>query len=288
MKLGVFSEFFSLLGFKWERKNRKKVNEVQKIESKEDYFIKNGGILLEKQIALSQVLCHDNMIKLYGCCLETCVPITVNEFYPSKALYEHLYGGMSLQKPLTWTNRLRAATDIAYALSYMHNALSQPVVHRDITSFAVLLDSSSNVKLSHFDHSVAISPGQRDRWPVHGAPGYIDPEYIETQEVTEKCDVYSFGVLMLELLTSRDPIEMARRGNNLVEEFVFEVEKNGFKAMIDKILWEDSNMDEFQRFVQLALKCVVKKGEERPSMITIVEQLWVIQDQGNNGKWNKA
>ncbi|KAH9617936.1 hypothetical protein KSS87_011437 [Heliosperma pusillum] len=342
MKLGVFSSLFFLLGQdKWERKNRKKVKEVQRTESKEEYFIKNGGILLEKQIALSQgkdigvgqlkilseddikkatnnydpdlifrnfrgsnlykgtlndmevaikipqkpdsnhelvnhfltdvvmktVLCHDNMIKIYGCCLETCVPITVHEFCPNKNLHDHLHGDMALQQPLRmlWTSRVRAATDIAYALSYMHNALSKPVVHRDVMSFGIILDSSFNVKLSYFDHSVAITPGQRDRRSVHGTQGYIDPEYIETQEVTEKCDVYSFGVLMLELLTSRDPVEMARCGNNLPDAFVSEVEKNGFQAMIDMILLEEGIMDEMERFAQLALKCVAKKGEERPS-----------------------
>ncbi|XP_074318850.1 wall-associated receptor kinase-like 2 [Silene latifolia] len=358
MKLGILAKLLFLSGqAKWETKKTKKNKEVLKFESKEEYFIKNGGILLEKQIALRQgkdieagqlrilsaddiekatnnydpdqicrsyngvsfykgtfdnkvvviktpekpdpnpehvqlfltdiairtVLCHNNMIKIHGCCLETCVPLTVHEFFPtSKALHDCLHGDMALLKPLSWTSRLRAATDIAYALSYMHNALSHPLVHRDIMSSGILLDSF-HAKLTFCGYSVAITPGNKDqRWPIHGTPGYIDPEYIKTQEVTEKCDVYSFGVLMLELLTSRDPSEMARCGNDLVDDFVSVVEKIGVKAMIDTILLEEGNIDEIQGFAQLALKCVAKNGEERPSMIGVVEELWLIQDQLNN------
>ncbi|KAH9617935.1 hypothetical protein KSS87_011436 [Heliosperma pusillum] len=86
----------------------------------------------------------------------------------------------------------------------------------------------------------------------------------------------------LELLTSRDPFEMAQCGNNLVDEFVSVVEKNGVKAMIDTILLEEGNIDEIKEFARLALKCVAKNGEKRPSMISVVEELWQIQDQLNN------
>ncbi|KAL9248260.1 hypothetical protein vseg_021603 [Gypsophila vaccaria] len=337
----------------------KMINKVQqKFESKEEYFTKNGGILLQKQLALSQgrdigagagqlrilreheikdatngydpslivgsfrsgtvykgtfddrtvaiktaqkpvpnpelvdlyltdvsigmVISHNSMAKIYGCCLETCVPMMVYEFYPNNDLHRYLHGKMALEKPLKWRGRLRAAADIAYALSYMHNAMSKPVVHRDVMSYGVLLDSSFHAKLASFAHSVVITPGKKDqRWPFHGPPGYTDPEYVETREVTEKCDVYSFGVLMLELLTAREPIEMARCGKDLVDEFVSAVERSGGMEMIDKIVSEEGNVDEIQRFTQLALMCVAKKGEERPDMISVVEELWRTQDHEN-------
>ncbi|XP_074265969.1 putative wall-associated receptor kinase-like 16 [Silene latifolia] len=196
---------------------------------------------------------------------------------------------MAHQNLLNWRGRLRVAIDVAYALSCMHNALSKPVVHRDVMSFGILLDSSYHAKLANIGHSVVITPGKKEqRWAVHGTLGYIDPEYIETQEVTEKCDVYSFGVLTLELITSRDPVEMAQCGNDLVDEFVLNVSKHGFKAMIDTILIEEVNIDEIQRFMRLALKCVAKKGVERPSMMGVVEELWLIQDQGNHRTESKA
>ncbi|KAK9692195.1 hypothetical protein RND81_09G247500 [Saponaria officinalis] len=335
----------------------KKINKVQqKFDSREDYFTKNGGILLEKQIALSQgqdigagqlrilrervikeatndydpdlvvgsssdgilykvtfddrivaiktapkpvpnpelvdlyltdvsvgmVICHNSMSKIYGCCLETCVPMMMYEFYPNNDLHRYLHGDMAIQKPLKWRTCLRAAADIAYALSYMHNALSKPVVHRDIMSFKVLLDSSFHAKLASFGYAVAITPGKKDqRWPFHATPGYIDPEYIETREVTEKCDVYSFGVLMLELITARDPVKMAKCGKDLVDDFASTAERNSGMEMVDKIVLQEGDMDEIRLFTQLSLTCVAKKGEERPNMISVVEELWRILDHGN-------
>ncbi|KAL9248262.1 hypothetical protein vseg_021604 [Gypsophila vaccaria] len=226
------------------------------------------------------VICHDSMVKIYGCCLETCVPMMVDEFYPNNDLYQYLHDEMAPEKPLKWSGRLRVAADIAYALSYMHNALSKPVVHRNVMSCGVLLDSSFHAKLADFGYSVAITPGKKEqRWPVLGTPGYMDPEYIETQELTEKCDVYNFGVLMLELLTAREPIKMAKCGKDLVDEFVSTVQRNGGMEMIDKIVLEEGNMDEIQWFMRLAMTCVAKKGEERPNMISVVEELWLMQDQ---------
>ncbi|KAK9673438.1 hypothetical protein RND81_12G168000 [Saponaria officinalis] len=355
MRSGILTKFVFPMSRSGKRKKYIKENKGRghKFESKEEYFSKNGAILLEKQIALSKgqdvgalqmkifsekelrnatnnndpdlvigsnhgsvvykaslddrtvviktpqedgsnpemtdllltdvsvgmVICHTNMVKIYGCCLETCIPMIVYEFYPNKDLHRYLHGGIALHKPMKWSSRLKGATDIAYALSYMHNALPKPVVHRHVMSYGVLLDSSFQAKLKNFGYSVSITPGKKDEsWPVRGTPGYIDPEYIETRKVTDKCDVYSFGVLMLEMLTGRDPIEMAWRGKRLVTEFVSTAERNGVNEMIDKNVLEEGNMDEIQRFLRLALTCVADKGEDRPTMISVVEQLWQIQE----------
>ncbi|KAK9735799.1 hypothetical protein RND81_04G228800 [Saponaria officinalis] len=342
-------------------KNKNKHKKIEKFESKEEYFIKNGGILLEKQMTLSKgqnmtchvkivsqeeikhatdsydpqlivarpreanvylgtlddrvvavkapkqldlnpelvdlfltevsistVIRHENMNKILGCCLETYIPMIVydNE-KKGKNLHEILHGEMPLEKPFKWIGRLRGATDVAYALSYMHNALSKPLVHRDVKSFGVLIDSSFHAILVNVAYSVLINPGKKEqRWPVYGTPGYIDPEYIETRELTDKCDVYSFGVLVLELLTGLDPFEMAKSGINLVGEFVSKVERNGgIKEMIDvNVVEEEGHMEEIQRFAQLALQCVAKKGDERPTMIAVVEELWRIQEGRRNNQ----
>ncbi|XP_074265904.1 putative receptor-like protein kinase At2g42960 [Silene latifolia] len=108
------------------------------------------------------------------------------------SFFKHLH---SSGNPIRWSDRLRVATGTAYALSYMHNALSRPVVHRDVQSFSILLDQSFRAKLSNFGYSVTLTPGETTEiGPALGSPGYIDPEYVNTKQVTEKCDVYSFGV----------------------------------------------------------------------------------------------
>ncbi|KAL2941535.1 Wall-associated receptor kinase-like 8 [Bienertia sinuspersici] len=337
-----------------QTKYYKKIKNVKrsKFESKEEFFVKNGGILLEKQIALSQgqhkgtgqlkvysskdienatdyynpdlitgrvahatvykatlegrivavkvasqlepnpelidlflteastimVMNHDNMVKLYGVCLETFIPMLVYEFFPNKDLFEFLHGDIGSCKRLNWDDCLRVASDVGYALCYMHNALSKPVVHRGLNSSSVLLDCSYGAKLVDFEHAVSINPMEKhQQWPVEGIPGYIDPEYIETQEVTDKCDVYSFGVFMLELLTRKQPCMMARCGTDLVDVFLSAVEKDCIMEIIDNEVLEQAGRDEIQSFARLALACVAKIGVERPTMIDVVSVLWNIR-----------
>ncbi|KAL9248259.1 hypothetical protein vseg_021602 [Gypsophila vaccaria] len=326
---------------------RLKQNKEKKFECSEEYFIENGGIFLEKQLALSRgqntgsrqlktlsidelekainnydqnlvlgsvqstvykgviddlvvavkvprdfeqnsnliglylteaaisvVMNHENLVKIYGCCLETCVPLMVYEYLPNGSLFRHLHRSRNRIK---WCDRLTVATDTAYALSYMHTALSRPVVHRDVQSFSILLNQSFRAKLSNLGYSVSVTPGETSqRWPVLGSPGCIDPEYIKTGEVTEKCDVYSFGVLLLELLTGKQPIIMASNNKDLVGVFVSAVDRNGMMEIIDGEVLDQATVDEIRQVAGLALTCVAKKGEERPAMIDVVQELWEI------------
>ncbi|KAK9715705.1 hypothetical protein RND81_06G183900 [Saponaria officinalis] len=236
------------------------------------------------EAAISVVMNHENLVKIYGCCLETCVPILVYEYMPNGSLFRNL---RSNRNRIKWSVRLRVAADIAYGLSYMHNALSRPVVHRDVQSMNILLDQSFRAKLSNFGYSVILTPEEKPRkWSFEGYLGCIDPEYLKTMEVTEKCDVYSFGVLLLELMTGKQPVIMDSNDTNLVDVFVSAVDSNGLTEIIDRDVLGQASDDEIRQVAQLALTCVAKKGEERPTMTDVVQELWRIQDQGGS-KLNK-
>ncbi|KAK9692189.1 hypothetical protein RND81_09G247000 [Saponaria officinalis] len=236
--------------------------------------------------ATAMVMNHENLVKIYGCCLETYIPTVVYEYLPNASLFKHLH---LVKNRIKWCDRLRVATDTAYALSYMHTALSKPVVHRNVRSFSVLLDESFHGKLSNFGYSVTLNPAETSqKRPVLGCPGYIDPEYVETGEVTEKCDVYSFGVLLLEMLTGKQPIMMALHKSDLVDVFVSAVEKNDMTEIMDSEVLEQATDDEIQQVVRLALTCVAKTGDERPTMINVVQQLWRMKDQDDNIRRSNA
>lgn len=141
------------------------------------------------QVTIKQQISHQNVVRLYGCCLETHIPMLVHELTDG-SLFDFLYGSKCW---LSWQSRLRIATEIAYALSYLHSAGPKPIVHRDIKSSSVFLDKSLCAKLSNFGFSISIDPEETTQtWPAMGSLGYIDPEYVKTLVVTEKCDVYSF------------------------------------------------------------------------------------------------
>lgn len=231
------------------------------------------------QVTVKQQISHENVVQIYGCCLETCIPMLVHELMLHGNLFDHLHGcrGRSYSW-ISWKTRLRIATETAYALSYMHCAASKPIVHRDVKSTSIYLDECLSAKLSNFGFSISISPDIMEPiWPPMGTPGYIDPEYVETLLVTEKCDVYSFGVVMIELLTGKNPKELCDQDTGLVEYFTSHMMQNSLLDIVHMRLLQEGSIEGFQQFAELAMRCVQRPGENRPTMEEIVLELRQMQ-----------
>ncbi|KAL3326514.1 hypothetical protein AABB24_037269 [Solanum stoloniferum] len=222
---------------------------------------------INEVVILTQIN-HRNVVKLFGCCLEDEVPLLVYEYVSEGNLYEHIHNQRGAGW-LTWQNRLRIAAEIATTLAYLHSFASMPIIHRDIKSANILLDSAYTAKVADFGVSKLIPLDQTHvATLVLGTSGYLDPEYSRTSQLTEKSDVYSFRVVLAELLTGLKPIIRARDedNKNLADFLVLSMNNNSLFDIIDGRILREGSHEQLQKMAELAKNCLQPHGEDRPTM----------------------
>lgn len=231
---------------------------------------------INEVVILSQIN-HRNVVKLFGCCLETEVPLLVYEFIPNGTLSHYIHDE---EIPLPWDIRLRIATEIAGALSYLHSSAALPIYHRDIKSTNILLDEKYRAKVADFGTSRSISIDQTHLTTlVRGTFGYLDPEYFQSSQFTDKSDVYSFGVVLVELLTRQKPISITRsnEGRSLATYFLECVEENRLFDIVDARVGREDENQTVMALANLAQRCLNLSGRRRPTMKEVATELERIQ-----------
>ncbi|KAI3933585.1 hypothetical protein MKX01_032690 [Papaver californicum] len=181
---------------------------------------------INEVVILTQIN-HRNVMKLLSCCLETEVPLLVYEYVYNGTLSQHIHSSNGVPS-ISWESRLRIASETSSALGYLHSAAYIPIVHRDVKSANILLDEDYTAKVADFGASRLIPLDQTELSTlVQGTIGYLDPEYCTTNQLTEKSDVYKFGVVLLELLMARLLIYLEKSGEirNLAMHFISSMEE---------------------------------------------------------------
>ncbi|VAH12085.1 unnamed protein product [Triticum turgidum subsp. durum] len=202
-----------------------------------------------------------SIVKMYGFCSHPVYKFLVYDYIQQGSLHGILEN-QELAKELDWKKRIALATDVAQAISYLHHKCSPPIIHRDITSNNILLDTSFKAFVSDFGTARILKPDSSNWSALAGTFGYIAPELPYTSVATEKCDVYSFGVVVLELVMGEHP-------RDLLDGTL----SNGEQSMMVKDILDQrpttpisTEENSLALLIKLALSCLESSPQARPTM----------------------
>ncbi|CAJ1939483.1 unnamed protein product [Sphenostylis stenocarpa] len=227
-----------------------------------------------REIELLARLHHRHLVALRGFCIKKRERFLLYEYMGNGSLKDHLH--TPGKTPLSWRTRIQIAIDVANALEYLHFYCDPPLCHRDIKSSNTLLDENFVAKIADFGLAQASTDGSVCFEPVNteirGTPGYMDPEYVVTQELTDKSDIYSFGVLLLEIVTGRRAIQ---DNKNLVEwAQPFMESDTRLLELVDPNVRESFDLDQLQTVISIVVWCTQREGRARPSIKQVLRLLY--------------
>ncbi|KAL8488797.1 hypothetical protein ACS0TY_024922 [Phlomoides rotata] len=227
---------------------------------------------------------HKNLLGLRGYCAGNEQRLIVYDYMPNLSLLSHLHGQFSAEVMLDWDKRMNIAIGSAEGILYLHHEVTPHIIHRDIKASNVLLDSNFEPLVADFGFAKLIPDGVSHMTTrVKGTLGYLAPEYAMWGKVSESCDVYSFGILLLEIVTGRKPIEKLPGGikRTITEWAEPHITKGRFKDLVDPKLRGNCNEKQLIQTVNVAALCVQSEPEKRPTMREVVALLKGHDPNGN-------
>ncbi|XP_062188902.1 MDIS1-interacting receptor like kinase 2-like [Phragmites australis] len=239
---------------------------VKKLHPTEEDMNDEKRFLSEIEVLMK--IRHRSIVKLYGFCSHPMYKFLVYDYIDRGNLHATLENE-ELAKDLDWQKRATITRDVAQAMYYLHNECNPPIIHRDITSNNILLDTDFKAYISDFGTARVIKPDSSNWSELAGTYGYIAPELSYTSVITTKCDVYSFGVVVLEIVMGRYPRELqsfASLGENhelAIEDMLDQ--RPSSPTMVEK--------KEISQLVEVALACLQTSPQSRPEMQDVYQKL---------------
>ncbi|XP_022881625.1 LRR receptor-like serine/threonine-protein kinase ERECTA [Olea europaea var. sylvestris] len=222
---------------------------------------------------------HRNLVGLQGYSLSPYGNLLFYDYMENGSLWDLLHGPTK-KKKLDWDTRLHIALGAAQGLAYLHHDCSPRIIHRDVKSSNILLDKDYEAHLTDFGiaKSLCASKSHTSTY-ILGTIGYIDPEYARTSRLTEKSDVYSYGIVLLELLTGRKAVD---NESNLHHLILTKALNNAVMDTVDPEISETcKDLGEVKKVFQLALLCTKKQPSERPTMHEVARVLGTMMPLSN-------
>lgn len=230
---------------------------------------------LNELLVISDVV-HENLVRLCGCCVEGNHRFLVYDYLENNSLAHTLLGRGRCNIQFSWRTRSRICIGIARGLAFLHEEVKPHIVHRDIKASNILLDKDLTPKISDFGFAKLFPDNMSHvSTRVAGTIGYLAPEYAVRGHLTRKADIYSFGVLLLEIVSGTSNIDtrLPHEDQFLIERTWALYERGELVRIIDSSLDGDFDVEEACRFVKVSLLCTQDNPRLRPSMSTVVKIL---------------
>lgn len=248
-----------------------------------------GGREFLAEVEMLSRLHHRNLVKLIGICTEERSRCLVYELIPNGSVESHLHGIHKETAPLDWGSRMKIALGAARGLAYLHEDSSPHVIHRDFKSSNILLEHDFTPKVSDFGlaRTAMDEENRHISTRVMGTFGYVAPEYAMTGHLLVKSDVYSYGVVLLELLTGRKPVDMSQppgQENLVAWARPLLTSKEGLETIIDASLGSDVPFDSVAKVAAIASMCVQPEVSHRPFMGEVVQALKLVCNECDEAK----
>ncbi|KAI4342541.1 hypothetical protein MLD38_027158 [Melastoma candidum] len=219
---------------------------------------------------------HKNLVSLLGCSIEGPESLLVYEYVPNGSLDQALFG--EAKRKLTWEERIGIITGTAEGIAYLHGDCGIRIIHRDIKASNILLDKDLMAKVADFGLARCVAQDKSHLTTgIAGTLGYMAPEYLVRGQLTEKADVYAFGVLVLEIMSGRNSSVVAHGSFSLLQSVWMHHQSDDLISCVDPALWGEFPAVEAANVLRIGLLCAQASPKLRPSMSQVVRML---QDNG--------
>jgi serine/threonine protein kinase len=217
---------------------------------------------------------HKNLVELLGCSITGPESLLVYEYVPNQSLHDNLFGALKNVRQLRWESRYKIILGVAEGLAYLHEESNLRIIHRDIKLSNIMLDEDLTPKIADFGLA-RLFPEDKTHisTAIAGTLGYMAPEYIVRGKLSEKADVYSFGILVIEVVSGRKNNSFNDNPNSILQMVWSHYLRGTLSEVVDPSLEGNFQAEEASRLLQIGLLSVQASAELRPSMSAVVNLL---------------